>query len=114
MKIDITRLKENQAQDFQESIAASTLDLDTEDVQYKDNVDIRAEVRKEMGVLYTKSHFSGEVECTCSRCLSVFTLNIERDFDIKYPIEKSQKMNLQEELKNSLVYQKRIIEIFMV
>ena len=91
MKIDIMRLKENIVDNFQESCDPRDLDLDTSEVEYQGNINISTQVRKEMRVLFTRTHFSATVELTCSRCLKQYRDAIDRDFDIKYPLDKSEQ-----------------------
>lgn len=87
MKIDLTKLRENVVEQFNESLMATQLDIDTAIVRYDDPIGISAQVRKEFQTLITKTHVSARATCACSRCLKEFALNVERDFDVYYPIE---------------------------
>lgn len=91
MKIEIAKLQENKTENFQESIDSVALDLDTNDIKYKDKINISTKARREMQVLYTKTHLSSQAEFTCSRCLKKYDYTIERDFDIKYPLDKNEQ-----------------------
>jgi len=91
VKIEVAKLRENTVENFQESLTPENLDLDTSEVKYKGDINISAEVIKEMSVVSAKMHFSATAGFTCSCCLKEFDKTIENDFDTKYPVEKLEK-----------------------
>ncbi|MFH1622283.1 MAG: DUF177 domain-containing protein [Candidatus Omnitrophota bacterium] len=92
MKIDVVKLKENIVENFQESLLAPELDLDTSEIRYKGSINISTEAKKELGVVSTKTHVSAAAELVCSRCLKQFDSVVEKNFDIQYPLDKSQQL----------------------
>lgn len=91
MKIDVVRLKEGVVENFQESLTAMEFDLDTSEIKYKGNINIFTDAKKDLGVISTKTHLSATAEFVCSRCLKEFNQKIEKDFDVQYPLDKSQQ-----------------------
>lgn len=90
MKIDTSRLRENQIEVFEESLLPAQIDLDTSEVKYRDKITLTTEAKKELQVLHTKTRLNARAEYVCSRCLTHYANVIERDFDIKYPLDQSQ------------------------
>ncbi|MBL7130760.1 MAG: DUF177 domain-containing protein [Candidatus Omnitrophica bacterium] len=104
MKIDVIKLRENTIENFQESLTPLDLDLDTNEVKYKGNINISTDVKKEMQLLSTKTHFSATAEFTCSRCLKEFDNVIEKDFDIKYPLEKTEQfIDITQDIRQEVI-----------
>jgi uncharacterized metal-binding protein YceD (DUF177 family) len=104
MKIDVIRLKENVNEDFQESVTAEGLDLDTSEVKYKGDISISSQVRKEMSVLYTKTHFTSVAEFTCSRCLKSFEHKIDNILEVTYPLDKTQQfVDILEDVREEVI-----------
>jgi len=91
MKIDVLRLKENLADNFEEFLDPCEFDAGTEDIKYKDKIAISTEARKENNILFTKTHFSAAAEYKCSRCLKKYTGTTEKDFKKEYPLDKTQQ-----------------------
>lgn len=89
MKIDASKLKESKTENFKESLASDDLDLDTYEIKYQSPINISTDVKKESQILYIKTHFSAIAEFRCSRCLKDCNVQIEKDFDFDYPLDKS-------------------------
>lgn len=104
MRIDLSRLKQNTVENFEESLPAGDLDLDTGGVKYKDNIKIFTQARKENMVLFTKTHFSAKAEFICSRCLKECSADIKKDFDIKYALDKAEQfIDLTQDIRGEII-----------
>jgi uncharacterized protein len=104
MKIDVARLKEGVEENFQESLAPAELDLDTSEVRYKSNINISTNVKKDMQVVFTHTHFSATAEFTCSRCLKECDQVVEKDIDVQYPLDKSQQfIDITQEIRQEII-----------
>ena len=104
MKIDVTKLEENRVEYFKESLSPRDLDLDTNEVKYNGDVNITTVAKKEMEVVLTKTHFGAEAEFICSRCLKKYTKAIERDFDIKYPLDKTEQfIDVTQDIRQEII-----------
>ena len=104
MKIDTNRLRENQIEIFEESLLPVQIDLDTSEVRYCDTVTLTTEAKKELQVLHTKTHVSACVEYICSRCCTHYKNVIERDFNIIYPLDKSQQyIDITSEIREEII-----------
>jgi len=104
VKIDVVRLKENVVESFQESIPAATWGLDSDEIHYTDAIHLVAHAKKEMRVLYTKTHVKTTTECRCSRCLVRYEQVFERDFDIKYSLDnEEQHIDLTKDIREEII-----------
>ena len=92
MKIDVSKLKEGKTDTFYENLPAADLDWGTDEVKYVDTINITAEVRKEAGLLFTKTHLSATTQYICARCLKECVKKVEKDFSMEYSIDKSDQL----------------------
>lgn len=104
MKIDVIKLKENLADDFEESLEPGGFDAGTEDVKYKGNIVISTEARKENNILFTKTRFCAAAEYKCSRCLKEYTRTIEKDFKKEYPLDKAEQfVDITQDIREEVI-----------
>lgn len=104
MKIDVARLEENRVEYFKESLSPHDLDLDTNEVRYNGDIDIVTAAKKELGLIFTKTHFVAEAEFRCSRCLKKYTRKIDKDFDIKYPLDRSEQfIDITKDIREEII-----------
>ncbi|MDD5617681.1 MAG: DUF177 domain-containing protein [Candidatus Omnitrophica bacterium] len=104
MKIDVTRLKENKPEEFEEVLTPEELDVGTSEVKYKGDIAINIEARKEGGVLFTKTHIKSIAEYTCSRCLKECTQPVEKDFSMEYPLDKSEQfVDITKDIREEII-----------
>jgi len=104
MKIDVARLEENREDHFKESLSPRDLDLDTNEVKYNGEINIATAAKKEMGLIFTKTHFAAEAEFICSRCLKKYTRKIDKNFDIKYPLDKlEQSIDITKDIREEVI-----------
>ena len=104
MKIDVVRLKEGAVESFQESLTSVDFDLGTSEVKYKGNTHLSADVKKDMQVISAKTHISATAEFICSHCLKEFDQKIEKDFNIQYPLDKSQQpIDITKDIREEII-----------
>ena len=104
MKIDVGRLREGAVENFQESLAPSEFDLDTSEVKFKGSINMSTDAKKEMMVVSTKTHLNATAEFICSRCLKEFDRIVEKDFDIQYPLDKSERfIDISQDIRQEVI-----------
>ena len=104
MKIDVLRLKDGAVENFKEALTPDEFDLGTSEVKYKGVINLSADVKKDMEIISTKTHISATAQCICSRCLKEFDQNIEKDFDMQYPLDKSQQsIDIAKDIREEMI-----------
>ena len=103
MQIDVSRLKDDVTETFEETVAPKVLDIDTQDIVFEGAVNIVTQVKKEFGVLRTKSHLSAKAKCICSRCLKEYYISFEKDYYFDYSTDKVQFINPTQEVREEVI-----------
>jgi uncharacterized protein len=104
MKIEVSKLKEGKTDTFYETLPVAGLDWGTDEVKYTDSINIATQARKEGNLLFTKTHLSATVQYCCARCLKECVKKIEKDFNIEYPLDKSdQLINITPDIRSEVI-----------
>ncbi len=103
MKINISRLKNNETELFEEEIDPEDLDLDIGVMSFPDNLMLKAEVLKSDNDLSVQAHVEGERRFTCSLCLEEFNNLFEKDFVLHYDIKGLDSVTIDQEVRDEII-----------
>lgn len=104
MKIDALKLKENEVSTFKENINPDIFEVNRDDLVFQGDIDLTYKVRKELGMLYTQNHLSAQVKCVCSRCLKECVERVEKEFDLRFPLDESnQIIDITEVMREEII-----------
>jgi len=103
MIIDVSRLKDNVTQTFEEEIESKALDICTQDIFFEGSVNITIQAKKEFRIVRTKSHLSAKAKCICSRCLKEYPMPFEKDYNFDYSIDKVKFINPTTDIREELI-----------
>lgn len=89
MKIEVNRIPDGGLA-LEEFVSASELDLETDDVKFDGPVRIGANVYRITNAVTVKLSVSARLKMNCGRCLDDFKTELNKDFEMSYPVEKSE------------------------
>lgn len=78
--------------DLEESVAASTLDLETDVVKFQGLVNIKARASRITNAVSVDVRLSGLMSLVCSRCLNEFKSELDKELKLNYPVDKNQQV----------------------
>ncbi len=81
MKVDISNLADDQDIELKSSNDAQSLDLETQDIEFRGAIKINGWLRRKSDVLFVSLKVFLPLKLTCSRCLA------EYDSDLECPVE---------------------------
>ena len=90
MKIRVSQIP-LQGSIFQESLSPAKLDVETEIVKFKGQIDARARVTKITNAVTVDLSLAGDMKLLCGRCLEVFDMPLEIETQLNYPVGKDQQ-----------------------
>ena len=91
---------------LEEEFAPGSLDIDTETVQVKNPVKVRAELSRITNAVTVHMSISSELKLTCSRCLRELEIKINKDIALSYPVSKLEHfIDLDPDIREELLLQ---------
>jgi len=87
MKIEISKIKDTAG--LEENISAKKWDLDSSDVTFVDNINVKCEFERIGEEVIVDTKVISNREITCSRCLNKVLKTIKQDFKKSYNVKDS-------------------------
>ncbi len=103
MKIDTNKIQLG-GSILEEEISPSILDLETDIVKFLGPLKVRAEVSRITNAVTVELGLSGSTHLRCSRCLSEFKVNLNKNIRLNYQVNKAQPLiDLDQDIKEEII-----------
>jgi uncharacterized protein len=103
MKIDINKIPQ-EGMLLQESLAASTLDLETGIVKFIRPVNVKANIYRITNAVTAELALSAPMHITCSRCLCGFEVVLSKNLRLSYPVSKTDLLiDLDPDIREEII-----------
>jgi uncharacterized protein len=103
VKIDANRITPDGVF-LEEEFKSGSLDIDTETVEVREPIKVRAELSRITNAVTVKMNIRGKLVLTCSRCIKEFIVSINKDITLNYPVSKLEHIiDLDPEIREELI-----------
>jgi len=89
--------------DIEEELSPADLNLETEQIHYTTAVKVRAHVVKDKDIVTVNCDIKGAMRQLCSKCLSEFDSQIQKDEDFVYKLSGEHAIELDANIRDSLI-----------
>jgi uncharacterized protein len=102
MKIKINDIPKD-GMELSESQDAGALDLARDDLRFVSPISISAFITRDKDEAYVRLTAKGKLEITCARCLSPYSIDFKRDFDLSYDLKGKTSLDLTEDIRQEII-----------
>lgn len=103
MKINLIQIPQA-GLELREVCPPEQLELDSKDIKFKKPIQILAWVSKGFNAVTVETNLLTEAEATCSRCLSDFTLQIDKKHRFSYQVSQEQPdVDISEDIRQEII-----------
>lgn len=88
MKIQLNQIPQ-EGLNLKEEIDPSKLDLETELIRFRSPLSVSAQIHRITNAVTVKLNFKASMYSSCSRCLEEFDINLKKEVQLNYPVDKS-------------------------
>jgi uncharacterized protein len=92
VKIDINNIPPQGQLTFEEEIEASSLDLDTGILKFREPIKIKADISRITNAVTIDLILEYLMYANCSRCLNEFKIDFKKSLKLNYPVNDSGRM----------------------
>ncbi len=104
MKVDISNFADDENIEFKSSNNAQSLDLETQDIKFRGDIEIVGFLRRNSDVLFASLKVFLPFRLTCSRCLSDYDFDLERPVEFDRVIAKNDFIiDLGQDLRTEII-----------
>jgi len=89
---------------LREEISPKKLELETETVSFKTPLTVEAFARRAGDTVIVKLNVRGLMSALCARCLTDFDINIDKELDLSYQIDKTTRsIELDSDIREEII-----------
>jgi uncharacterized protein len=89
--------------DIEQELDPKALGLETSQVSYPANINVKAHLEREKDIVYAKIFIRAKEIFYCSRCLEQSNSFFEKDADFVYKLTKEHFIDLREDIKDTIM-----------
>lgn len=102
MKIKVNDIPKD-GLELTESQDAGALDLARDDLRFISPVGISAFISRDKDEVYARITTKGKIEITCARCLSPYSIDFKKDFDLSYDVKGKRILDLTDDIRQEII-----------
>jgi uncharacterized protein len=89
---------------LKEEISPAELDLETDLIKFRSNLKLEAQIGRITNALTVKLNIRAHIFADCSRCLSEFEWEFDKDVQLHYPLDSSTTfIDLNPEIREEVI-----------
>lgn len=89
--------------EMEESLEPSSLNLDTEQVRFTQDLKVKAHLEKDKDILTINCNARSAKRQVCSRCLSEFDIPFEKNMNFIYKLSGEYTIDLDDKIKDEII-----------
>jgi uncharacterized protein len=105
MKIDVKKISMDSSV-LEEDLIASQYDLETDIVKFPDPIKVKAIISKITNAVTADLSLNASMHMNCSRCLSEFEIDFEKELRLSYPVNKAEAIiDLGPDIREAIIFE---------
>lgn len=103
MRIDITRLKEDESLALEHDYDPKALNLELYDLHYLALLKFKGTLEKIKNALFLKGTLASKLEILCNRCLKPVPQNVTEKVDLYYPFTNQEYLETMDDVREVMI-----------